>query len=106
MLKLVFDNLRNTKLLTGKICQIAVIPRKMSFKKRIFFRIFPAETPEFEHIKLDTKTNTIYVRYLQELSKNNIKTGHSYWKFKTDGILYNLSQEMLYKNVTAGVLEE
>ncbi|XP_019756624.2 kinesin-like protein KIN-1 [Dendroctonus ponderosae] len=78
----------------------------MSFKKRVFFRIFPTEKTEFEHIKLDSKTGTIYVRHLQELSKNNIKTDRSYWKFETDGIFYNSTQETVYNDVTAGVLEE
>ncbi|KAL1494600.1 hypothetical protein ABEB36_010172 [Hypothenemus hampei] len=77
----------------------------VSFAKRIYSRIFPTEKIDCKNIKFDTSLKKIFVRHLQELSKNWINREPSFWEFKTDGVFFNATQEKVYNEVMDGVLE-
>ncbi|KAF2899441.1 hypothetical protein ILUMI_06737 [Ignelater luminosus] len=73
---------------------------------KVYFRIFPTANMRWEHVKILEDMKTLYVRYLQDFGVGRGGCEPSYWKFETDGIFYNDTQEEIYNTTMAGVLEK
>nr|CAD7568303.1 unnamed protein product [Timema californicum] len=74
---------------------------------KVFVRILPSVDMCHENIKIETNHTVIYVRRLQDFNKglSAEQKGPNFWRFETDGIFYNASQEEVYSIVMKDVLD-
>ncbi|CAG2055898.1 unnamed protein product [Timema podura] len=78
-----------------------------STNAKVFVRILPSVDMCHENIKIETNHTVIYVRRLQDFNKglSAEQKGPNFWRFETDGIFYNASQEEVYSIVMKDVLD-
>nr|CAD7437574.1 unnamed protein product [Timema bartmani] len=78
-----------------------------STNAKVFVRILPSVNMCHENIKIETNHTVIYVRRLQDFNKGLTaeQKGPNFWRFETDGIFYNASQEEVYSIVMKDVLD-
>lgn len=67
----------------------------------VYYRIFPMTDTEWDLVKIED--STIYIRHIQDLSKNSKLS--RYWECKSNGIFNDKSQEFVYTHIIEGVLE-
>ncbi|XP_048507241.1 kinesin-like protein KIF9 [Athalia rosae] len=73
----------------------------------IFVRILPSMDVSESFLKIADNRKDIYVRCIQDMKRDRILKSPSpiFWRFPTDGIFYNDSQEEVYKGVTKNLLD-
>ncbi|XP_063233445.1 kinesin-like protein KIF9 [Bacillus rossius redtenbacheri] len=74
---------------------------------KVFVKILPVENMSHENLKIETNYKVMYVRRLQDFGKGAMQfsTLPSFWRFQTDGIFFNASQEEIYASVMEDVVE-
>lgn len=74
---------------------------------KAFVRICPNVNTCWEYVKVLNDRKTVYVRRLQDLSVGYEYRSPLYWKFNTDGLFYNNTQEEIYASVvTPEILQQ
>lgn len=66
---------------------------------KVYVRVMPLEKMCWDYIKILNDNKTVYVRALQDFEKGYENRVPHYWNFHTDGVLYNFTQEDIYKTV-------
>ncbi|XP_017771755.1 PREDICTED: kinesin-like protein KIF9 [Nicrophorus vespilloides] len=71
---------------------------------KVYFRFLPSIESNWDDFRILEDRKTLYVRCLQDFEKGREHLEPSYWKFCTDGLLYNNSQEEIFNEITSDLL--